>query len=174
VWLLVPAAYMQFHLLGLPLMAVAVAQVLHIPVLRIRQLPLLACLLLAPNAYWFYLQQFSDPLTSVTRAKQIEAIDRLAAAVPKTARVQDGFTGVGCLHQRADYWWWINEHSMKLLERLEEFKDVRARWRRNPPDAYLMDADLKRALEPMENQVTRDYDVVERNDASKYFLLKRK
>ena len=89
-------------------------------------------------------------------------------------RVQDGFTGIGCLHARADYWWWINEHTLKLLERLDELRTFRARMRRNPPDVLLLDGGLRQALEPLEREIERDYEVVERNDAMKYFLLDRK
>jgi hypothetical protein len=174
-WPFVPAAYMQFHLLGLPLLAVAAAKMLRRPILKSKFFPVAVLVLLVPNACWFWQQQVVLPKSNpVTRTTQLAAIQRLAEAVPYSARVQDGFTGLGCLHARADYWWWINEHSLKLLERLDELKSFRGRMKRNPPDALLLDAGLHQALEPLKLEIERDYDVVERNEPTRYLLLKKK
>jgi len=139
------------------------------------QAQIIVLLALTPNLVWFYMHLFVLPKSApVTRTMQLAAVHRLGDQSPFASRVQDGFTGLGCLHRRADYWWWINEHSLKLLERLDELKRFRARMKSDPPTALLVDADLRRALDPLEKEVERNYEVVERSDALRYFLLLKK
>jgi hypothetical protein len=179
-WPFMPAAYLQFHLLGLPLLAVAVARFVRRPLVRTRRRPKLAwgtllLVLLIPNGVWFYQQLLVFPQAApVTRGIQLDALLELAERTPITARVQDGFTGVACLHQSADYWWWVNEHSLALMDRLDELKHFRARLRRNPPDVYLVDASLRKVLEPIERDVTRSFQETSRNDALRFLLLEKR
>jgi len=109
----------------------------------------------------------------MTRRSQLAAIGELGRLLPYSARVQDGFTGVGCLHRSADYWWWINEHSIKLLDRLGELPKLRARLKANPPDAYLVDYELRNALLPLERDISQHFQEAAANDALRFELLLR-
>jgi len=236
-WPFVPAAYLQFHLLGLPLLGVAVARlarafqnerptkndaVLVLAVLftflmysfglvfRLRHWPdfppgqlavaaagvwlislgywrpalldrrpaltagLVAMLLLAPNLAWFWVRHVELPKAPVNRETQLAAIRDLGGRLPNGARVQDGFTGLGCLRQRADYWWWINEHSLALMERVDDLKGFRARLREKPPEALLIDFGLRQALMPMREIVEQRYVDEGGPEALRYRLLIRK
>jgi hypothetical protein len=58
-----------------------------------------------PHFYWSGAAQRAD----------LAVVERL---VPPGQMVLDGFTGLGCLKPHALYWWWINEHSLRLMQRV--------------------------------------------------------
>ena len=235
-WPFVPAAYLQFHLLGLPLLGVGVgrflrpafvgfgglvrpgascrafrpmmialiismlvappwangppeflgfaATVVALGLMAVRPLftmrrkrfmvGLVVALALGPNLAWFWVRHVVLPNAPVNREMQLAAICDLGGRLPNAARVQDGFTGVGCLHQRADYWWWINEHSLALMERVDDLKGFRARLREKPPEALLVDVGLRQALMPIREEIERGYRNEGGNEALRYQLLIRR
>lgn len=57
---------------------------------------------LIPNVYW-------------SNRPQIAELRRVQQMVPVGETIVDGFTGLGALRPHADYWWWINEHTIPMM-----------------------------------------------------------
>jgi hypothetical protein len=100
-----------------------------------------------PGVFWSRARQMAD-LAAVR--EQLDPRD-------PTATILDGYTGLGCLHRHADYWWWLNHHSIPLANRIEGRAGLLARLRAARPRAVLVDENLLLLGEPELMSLLTDY-----------------
>jgi len=79
-----------------------------------------------------------------SNAHQVHVIETLHQHVPPQGRVLDGFSGAGALRRHALYYWWINDYSRALMQRLDDEARVLPELQRNPPNAILFDTELEK------------------------------
>jgi hypothetical protein len=88
------------------------------------------------------------------RAGQMRQLAVVHELVPRDEMVLDGYTGYGCLRPHAFYWWWINHHSIPLIERERALPALRETLATGKPALVIQDANL-RSLEPVIGETLR-------------------
>lgn len=72
-------------------------------------------------------------------------------------RVLDGFTGLGCLRPHALYWWWINQHSLRLMDRLGSVAEVERAIAAGTPALVIVDEHIQTLGPPVRSALLARY-----------------
>lgn len=147
-----------FLALGLLLALVPPARFLALGILWGALAVTTAVRLTIPHFYWPNSDQRAD----------MDLVERI---VPEHGMVLDGFTGLGALRPHALYYWWLNHHSLPLVEKAAGFSGVVGAVETGKPALVIYDRELWSLRYLLAEPLARNYRKVAVSPQSKGILL---
>lgn len=104
---------------------------------------------------------------------QRQALRLVDTLVGPDQSVLDGYSGLGCLHRHAFYWWWINQHNTGLLEREGAIPRLEAVIAAGEPAVILYDEHLDRLPPSVKSLIMTRYRPIAQQPVPMLYILLR-
>lgn len=110
-------------------------------------------ILLLPGAGRVFIPHLYWP-TNHSQWQELQAVHEV---VRPDEKVLDGFSGLGCLRPHAYYFWWINHHSIPLMQQQNALEPLRESVLRGEPVVIILDRELDQLRTFLGPAITRRY-----------------